>query len=67
MQILVKELNDPTNMIWEWRVGVLRDPVLGPLTKEPEVAAAIARMEANYAAQGERYRKMVADGEIKVP
>ena len=48
-------------------MGVLRDPVLGPLTKEPEVAAAIARMEANYAAQGERYRKMVADGEIKVP
>jgi hypothetical protein len=67
VKILLGELNDPTNVIWEWRVGVLRDPVLGPVTKEPAVAAAIARMEANYAAQGERYRKMVADGEIKVP
>ncbi len=67
VEILARELGDPGEAIWEWHVGVLRDPVLGPLTKEPEVAAAIARMEANYAAQGERYRKMVADGEIKVP
>lgn len=67
VEILLGELNDPTNEIWEWRIGLLRDPVLGPVTKEPEVAAAIARMEANYAAQGERYRKLVADGEIKVP
>ena len=67
VKILLGELNDPGNVIWEWRMGLMRDPVLGPVTKEPAVAAAIARMEANYAAQGERYRKMVADGEIKVP
>jgi TolB-like protein/Flp pilus assembly protein TadD len=67
VKILLGELNDPGNVIWEWRMGLIRDPVLGPVTQVPEVAAAISRMEANYAAQGERYRKLVADGEIKVP
>ena len=67
VEILVRKLDDPANEIWEWRIGLLRDPVLGPVMKKPEVAAALARKEANYAAQGERYRKMVADGEIKVP
>ena len=67
VEILIGELDDRTNEIWEWRIGLLRDPVLGPVTREPEVAAALARMEADYAAQGERYRKLVADGEIQVP
>jgi len=67
LRILAAELNDPANTIWEWRVGLLRDPMLGPLTRDPEIAAAIERMKASYAAQGERYRQMVAAGEIKVP
>ena len=65
--ILSRALADPRKAIWEWRVGILRDPVLGPLAKEPEVAAALAAMQARFVEEGERYRRMVADGEIKVP
>jgi len=46
---------------------VLRDPLIGALTHDPEVAAAIAKLEADFAAQTERYHKLVADGEIRVP
>jgi hypothetical protein len=31
------------------------------------VAGAIAKLEADFAIQAERYRKLVADGEITVP
>jgi TolB-like protein/thioredoxin-like negative regulator of GroEL len=64
---LVKLIGDPEKLPWEWRVGLLRDPLLGELTREPEVAAAIAKVEAGFKEQGERYRKLIADGEIEVP
>jgi TolB-like protein len=66
-EILLRVLADPGELPWEWRVSILRDPLLGGVAKDPEVAAVIAKMEADFAAQGERYRKLVADGEITVP
>ncbi len=67
IRILAECLPDPQEVVWEWRVGILRDPLLGELTQEPEVAAAIAQLESRLAAQAARYRQLVADGEIEVP
>ena len=65
--ILLRVLATPGELPWDWRLSVVRDPLVGGLTQDPEVAATIAKLETDFAAQGERYRKLVADGEIKVP
>jgi len=65
--ILLRVLADPDKLPWDWHISVLRDPLVGGLTHDPEVAAAIAKLEADFAAQTERYHKLVADGEIRVP
>jgi tetratricopeptide (TPR) repeat protein len=65
--ILVEVFRKTDEVPWEWRLGVLRDPLLGDLVREPAVAAAIADFQARMASEGERYRQMVADGKIKVP
>jgi hypothetical protein len=65
--ILLRVLADPGELPWDWRLSVLRNPLVGELTKDPDVTAAIAKLEADFAIQAERYRKLVADGEITVP
>ena len=65
--ILAHVLLDPRQQVWEWRVSVLRDPLLGELTRDPVVADAITKAEALFAEHGKRYREMVAKGEIVVP
>jgi hypothetical protein len=65
--ILLRVLADPRKRPRDWRLSVVRNPLVGELTKHPDVAAAIAKLEADFAIQAERYRKLVADGEITVP
>ena len=65
--ILAHVLLDPRQQVWEWRVSVLRDPLLGELSRDPVVAGAITKAEALFAEHGNRYREMVAKGEIVVP
>ena len=65
--VLVEIFRRPDDAPWEWRIGVLRDPLLADLTREPEVAAALADFQARMASEGEGYRRMVADGKIRYP
>jgi hypothetical protein len=52
---------------WEWRIIVRRSPLLAELIRDPDIEAALAELEGDFAAQAGRYRGLVADGGITVP
>ncbi len=64
--LLADDLSNPGDLPWEWRV-VMRSPALAQIVKEPQMVAAVAKLEADFAQQAIRYRELVAAGEIVVP
>ena len=59
-------LGDPRELPTNWRLFV-RIPAMREVARDPGVIAAIGKLEADFAKQAQRYRELLAAGEVALP